>query len=244
MYMEDYFDAVEGVFRAIRQTQRKSIEKAARAVAASLAKKGVVAVMDTGHMLRHEAFMRAGGLLALTPFQYELHLDNPISHRPDNGTAADAAGREARLIDLALDSSKMTRGDVIILNSNSGRTANVIETALQCRKRGIKTIGIASVAQMEGCEAAHPSGKKLLDVADIFVDNCGPFGDAAVDVKKNEKMCPMSGLAATYILWAIQADAVDCLQEEGVNPTIYRSVHVGSHAFVEKQQAIYRKKGI
>jgi uncharacterized phosphosugar-binding protein len=97
---------------------------------------------------------------------------------------------------------------------------------------------------MAKCDAAHPSGKKLFDVADICIDNCGPHGDAAVEVKDNERMCPMSGLAATYIFWAIHAEVVERLQARGINPTIFRSVHVSGPAYVEMQRAEFLEKGI
>lgn len=244
MYLEMYFQAVDGVFAEIRETQTDAIRKAAAAVADSLSKKGALLVMDTGHMLRYEAFFRAGGLLAVAPFSYELTLDNPIDQRTVDRSKAYLADVEKRTAAVALDQSKMQRGDVLIINSNSGRTPNVIEVAMQCKDRGIATIGISSREQMQRCEAAHPSGKKLFDVADICIDTCGPFGDAAVPVKDNEPMCPMSGLAATYVYWAIHAEAVERLQEMGVNPTIFRSVHVSGHDFIEEQRKRFLERGI
>ena len=97
---------------------------------------------------------------------------------------------------------------------------------------------------MKGCPAAHVSGKKLFDVADICIDNCGPFGDASIEVKDNEKMCPVSGMAATYVLWAVQAEAVERLQARGVNPTIFRSVHVSGHEYIDEQRKAFMERGV
>lgn len=243
-YLDNFFTAADNVFERIRTTQRGAIEDAAEAVAASLANGGAWCVMDTGHMLKHEAFNRAGGLMTIAPFSYALNVENPLEHREEAHTEAELAELESRTAALALDRSRLRSGDVLIINSNSGRTANVIETALQCRERGIVTIGMSSSAQMRGCDAAHPSGMKLFDVADIALDNCAPFGDAAVEVKDNEKMCPMSGLAGTYCLWAVHAEAVERLQARGVNPAIFRSVHVSGGGFVEEQRKKFREKGI
>ena len=243
-YLDDFFAAVSGVFEKIRTTQGSAIESAAEAVAVSLAGGGAVCVMDTGHMLKHEAFNRAGGLMALAPFSYALDVENPLTQRTEAQTEAENAEFEARLVALALDRSLLASGDVLIINSNSGRTPNVIETALQCRERGIVTIGISSSEQMRGCIAAHPSGKKLFDVVDIALDNCAPFGDAAVEVKDNEKMCPMSGMAGAYCLWAVHAEAVERLQMRGINPTIFRSVHVSGGGFVEEQRKKFLERGL
>ncbi len=243
-YLENYFEAASGTFEAIRTTQRGAIEEAAEAVAKSLATKGALLVMDTGHMLRYEAFYRAGGLMAIAPFSYSLEIDNPVDQRQVERSSEETAALETRTVALALDQSKVKAGDIMILNSNSGRTSNVIELALQCKERSVTTIGIASKAQMTGCDVAHVSGHKLFDVADICVDNCAPFGDAALEVKDNEKMCPMSGMAGTYCLWAIQAEAVERLQARGVNPTIFRSVHVSGPEYIEKQREQFLKNGI
>lgn len=244
MYLDAYFEAVEAAFAAIRSTQRDAIGKAAEAVANSLAHRGGWFIMDTGHMLRYEAFNRAGGLVALGPFSYGFSVESPLAHR----TAAPSPDQEndfnVRTVALALDKGGLRQGDVLLINSNSGRTPNVIETALQCRQRGIVTIGVSSGAQMRGCDAAHPSGKKLFDVVDVVIDTCGPLGDAAVEVRDNEKMCPISGLGGTYVLWAIQAEAVERLQARGVNPTIYCSVHVGGPERVDALRRQFAETGV
>lgn len=243
-YLDTYFDVVEDVFARIRSTQRDAMVRAADLIAERLAHQGALAVMDTGHMLRHEAFTRAGGMVTIAPFSYALHVECPLEQRTDTRTPDQTADIESRMAALALDNSKLKRGDVLIINSNSGRTSNVIEVALQCTLRGITTIAICSSEQMKNCPAAHPSGKKLSDVADICIDNCGPHGDAAVPVRDNEKMCPMSGLAAAYIFWAIHAETVQRLQARGINPTIFRSVHVGGPGSLEKQRKEFLERGI
>lgn len=244
MYVDDYFEAVESLLWRIRTTQIEAIKLAAEAIADSLANKGVLAVMDTGHMLRHEAFFRAGGMVAIVPFSYSLNVECPVDQRQVESSAEEQGEVEARKAALALDSSKLKNGDVLIINSNSGRTINVIEVALQCKDRGIRIIGISSVEQMLGCPAAHRSGKKLFDVADICIDNCGPHGDAMLEVKDNEKICPGSGLGATYVFWSIHAEVVERLQEKGINPTIFRSVHVSGREYVDKQRQEFLEKGI
>lgn len=244
MYLDEYFDAVSTCLARVRETQRGAIERAAEALANALAEKGVLAVMDTGHLLKYESMYRAGGLLAIAPFAYELTVENETLHRKVTRSAEELVALEARKVALAFDQSNLRRGDVLIINSNSGRTPNVIEAALAARERGITTIGLASRAQLEGCTAAHPNGKKLFDVVDIAIDNGSPFGDGAVAVKDNEKMCPLSGIASAFVLWAIQAHAVELLQARGINPSIYRSNHVSGQAFVDQQRAAFAERGI
>jgi uncharacterized phosphosugar-binding protein len=244
MYLDDYFGAVEETLERIRTTQLGAIRRAAEMVAQSLAKRGTLHIMDTGHMLKHEAFFRAGGMMAIVPFSYELKIENPADQRKIDRDAATLADIEAKTVAVALDSSKVKAGDVILINSNSGRTSNVIEVALQCRGRGVHTIGLVSTDQMNQCTASHPSGKKLGEVVDLLLDNCGPYGDAAVEVRDNEKMCPMSGIAGAYIFWAIHAETVELLQAQNVNPTIFRSVHVSGIEYIDKQREKFMNEGI
>jgi uncharacterized phosphosugar-binding protein len=97
---------------------------------------------------------------------------------------------------------------------------------------------------MDACAAGHRSGQKLDAVVDVFIDCGGPVGDAAVPVPDNEAMCPMSGLAAAYVFWAVHAAVVERLQARGIQPTIYRSVHTGSEAFMLGQEQAFRERGI
>lgn len=243
MYFDDFFTSLESTLHFIRTEQAANIKKAAGIVADSLAQQGLLAVMDTGHMLKYEALNRAGGLMAISPFDYELRVENDAIQRESARSAQEEAEIEARKVALALDASNMRAGDVLFINSNSGRTPNVIETAHRARERGIRTVGIASQQQMTHCEAAHPSGKKLFDVVEIAIDNGAPHGDAAVEVRDNEKMCPISGISAATVLWAIQAEAVELLQARGVNPSIYRSVHVSGFDYLNHQRETFQKRG-
>jgi len=240
MYLDTYFDNLQARLARLRESQRANIEAAGALVAEALAGKGIWAVMDTGHLLQHEAHIRAGGLLALTPFAYELKIEDENESRAPRGDQE----LELKKTRLALEASRLRAGDVLLINSNSGRTANVIEAALHCRTLGVRTIGLASSEQMQKCAASHPCGKKLHDTVDVAIDNGAPYGDACVPVEGNEAMCPLSGILSACVLWAIQADAVTRLEARGIRPGIYRSVHLSGQEFVDEQKRIYRERGV
>ena len=244
MYLDQYFKVIEGLMAKIQHTQREHIEKAAGLVAESLAQQGGWFIMDTEHLLQWEAVSRAGGMVGITPFSYELNVRSELGHRNDPLPPGKAAALESQTVHLALEKSKLKKGDVLLINSNAGSAINVIAVALQAQERGIHTIGLASKLQMDHCEAEHPSKRKLDQVTECFIDNCSGVGDAVIPVTDNERMCPLSGLGSCYIFWAIHAHAVKLLEEKGVKPTIYRSVHTGSMDFVLEQEATYRERGI
>ncbi|MCL4692066.1 MAG: SIS domain-containing protein, partial [Candidatus Hydrogenedentes bacterium] len=97
MYLDMYFEQVEKSFRRIRETQLRAIKEAAGAVAQSLVNRGALLIMDTGHMLRYEAFFRAGGMMAVAPFSYELKLDNPVDQRKAERSGEEQAELERQL---------------------------------------------------------------------------------------------------------------------------------------------------
>src|ERR1700704_680629 len=68
--------------------------------------------------------------------------------------------------------------DVLIVISTSGIREVIIEMAEGARQRGLKVIAVLSRAHCEQARPAHSSGKKLIDVADVILDNGAPVGDS------------------------------------------------------------------
>src|ERR687885_2597029 len=68
--------------------------------------------------------------------------------------------------------------DVMVVISTSGIREVIVEMAEGARRRGLPVIGVLSRAHCEQARPAHPSGKKLLDVADVVLDNGAPVGDS------------------------------------------------------------------
>lgn len=244
-YLDTYLEAVRGLGEHIAKSERGNIEAAARLVADALSRKGAWAIFDTGHMLAHEARLRAGGLLALTPFHFAFQLDEDILHRSGHILSpGEEVAYQRKLLELAFEQSKLQAGDVLLINSNSGRTINVIEAARVARELGIHTIGLASRAQLEKCSAAHPEGLKLYDVVALGIDNGAPFGDAAVVREDGSTMCPLSGIASAWVLWAIQAEAVALLEASGITPSVYQSVHTVGQDAVDALRSAFSQQGI
>ena len=75
-------------------------------------------------------------------------------------------------------------------------------------------------------EATHPSGKKLLDVVDIVIDNGAPFGDACVECPGfDHKILPISGVSMIIAGWLIMGTCAEILGKEGNPPTMFESVN-------------------
>jgi uncharacterized phosphosugar-binding protein len=228
MLAHKYADAVHEVVQKIEVTQMANIVRAAEAVAGSLARGGAFWVHSLGHGGERELTGRAGGLMATRVFSFGFHVDSPIADclrdrpRPESvGTASDL---DLEAIRLAVRSSEMRPGDVLMLASVSGRNREPIELALAARSIGVTVIGLTSLAYTAQVQSAHPSGKRLYEVADIVIDNCAPYGDACIELlDPPHKALPISGIAHTTIGWMICGEVIEKLQTLGKPAHVYMS---------------------
>src|SRR5262249_61769090 len=61
--------------------------------------------------------------------------------------------------------------DAFIVISTSGIRPVIVEMAMGARRRGMPVIAVCSRMHCEQSTPAHSSGKKLIDVADVVIDN-------------------------------------------------------------------------
>ena len=242
MLISDYFDAITSRIAEIRARESDKMMQVARLCADSIAQGGVIHIHDTGHMLNSELVHRAGGLALLTPFSFNLNVTSPNSFREKAGSAPNVT---AETIALALKRSNIKPGDVLFVGSVSGKSENVVELAARAREMGMKVVAITSFEYSGKLESQHPSGKRLLEVADIAIDNHAPYGDAMLEVAGLDvKACPASGIAAACIMWAVTAGIIEALLERGIAPTVFRSVNApGGPEDVKARQERYRERG-
>jgi len=242
MLISDYFDAIASRIAEIRDRESGKIAEAVRVCADSIARKGVIHIHDTGHMLNSELIHRAGGLALLTPFSFNLNVSNPNIFREKAGPATNLT---PETIALALRRSNIKPGDVLFVGSVSGKSENAVELAVQAKGMGVTVIALTSLEYSSQLESQHPSGKRLFEAADIAIDNHAPYGDAMLDVPGlDARACPASGIAAACIMWAVTAGIIENLLERGIAPTVFRSVNgPGGPEDVKARQERYRELG-
>ena len=96
-----------------------------------------------------------------------------------------------------------TSQDLLIIFSNSGVNAVPVETAMAAKELGMMVVAVVAVNYAAQAQPG-PLGKKLMDVADIVIDNQGPPGDALVEVgERGLRVGPLSTIAGAFILNAI-----------------------------------------
>ena len=241
MLINQYFDALQTVIAKIA-ADTEPVQKAAKVCSDVLAQGGVIHVFDSGHMLSSELINRAGGLVALSQLSFSLNIINPVKSR-------EAAGDDKTLsfgfIEHIFETNQLRRGDVLFVGSVSGKTANVVELAIQAHAHGLKVIAITALSYSPKLLSEHPSGLHLYEVADMVLDNHAPYGDAMLEVDGLDyPVCPASGLGAAAVLWAVVAGIIENMLGQGLKPTVFPSVNrPDGKTLVGQVETEVRRKG-
>src|SRR6266545_5822978 len=173
----EFFDHALVLLEKLKRTESAAIQQAADLCADRIARGGLIFLFGNGHsrMLCEEMTPRQGcfpGFVALI----ELALSNHAAIVGANGLRAPLYLENYEgYAEQILRSFRFGRDDAFIVISTSGIRPVVVEVAMGAQQRGLPVIAILSKAHCEQAEAAHSSGKKLTDCADIVIDNqCPP----------------------------------------------------------------------
>src|SRR5437660_10000365 len=151
--------------------QRAALDRAATLCTEAIARDGLVHLFGCGHsrMLCEEMTPRQGcfvGWHTIVELGLTFHnlIVGPNGLRQSLHLEKTPGYAEQILRNFAFGPS-----DVMIVISTSGIREVIIEMAEAAKKRGLKVIGVVSLAHCEQARPAHPSGKKMLDVADVVL---------------------------------------------------------------------------
>jgi len=186
--------------------QIPEIKAAAKLIFDSVTSGGNIYTFGAGHAqaLAMEFSSRAGGLAI---FQ-SMHLQDIREVRRD--AFWDLRDSEPERIPenglKVLDHHKVKNNDVVIIASQSGRNGAIVEMALECKKRGIKVIGLSSSKHSKSVDSRHPSALMLGDVVDLSLDNGSVIGDAVAELPDGKSICSASTVCFALIAQAINAE--------------------------------------
>lgn len=214
------FEGMEKTLKKIQETQVPNIEKAAQLIADSVMNDGIIHAFGAGHsnLLAEEISFRAGTIV-------------PINHIIDISVAGTVNVVKSAYVErlegigsAIFDHVRPGPKDVFIVISNSGRNAAPVEIARDAQKNGNKVIALTSITYSKSQPSRHPSGKLLLDYADIILDNCGVEGDICVKHPDMvQGLAPTSTVAGAFILHSVMAQAVFIMKDAGYEPPVFMS---------------------
>src|SRR5437879_11455660 len=104
----------------------------------------------------------------------------------------------------------------MIVISTSGIREVIVEMAEGAKRRGLPVIGVVSRAHCEQAKPAHASGKKLLDVADVILDNGAPIGDTMLTLPTGQKTGPFSTVGGAMLMNMLRCEVAQRLVECGI----------------------------
>ena len=230
--------SAEETLRRVAETQREAIERAAEVFADAIAADALVHVFGSGHsrMNTEEMFPRIGSFPGFHPI-VELALTNHHHVVGPNGLRqamflerVDGFGR------VVLQQIKLHPGDAFLIFSSTGINGVVIEIALYARKMGLPVVAVTSFDHSRATPSRHPSGRKLMEIADIAIDNCSPAGDAATEIEGLPyRVGPVSSIGAIAVVNALKAATAEKLVARGRPPVVLTSPHFVGHAEGEEQ---------
>jgi uncharacterized phosphosugar-binding protein len=204
-----YLDAFEVVLGRARSANLETLPAAARLVADVVARDGLVYVFGSGHsqLVALDLNNRAG---SLAPVQ--------VIFDPTWGVSEMIEGYGPTL----LADAGFTPRDCLIVISNSGNNAAQIEVAMAARKAGTPVVAVTAVAISKASRPRHSSGKRLLDLGDIVLDNGGVGSDVAVAVG-DVNVGATSTLVAAALLHEVIVEAVIALAAGGLDVPVIRA---------------------
>ncbi len=240
-----YLQSIRKLLDHLETTQSGAIREAGALVATVLLGDGVVYCYEIGHSNQNDFLDRAGGLAAVRPFTFSFTVTDPVPECRKNRPGAREVARDLEMVRLAVMTSNLRAGDVLLLGSVSGKNRVPVELAKTCREIGVKVIAFTAMAYTSKVESLHPSGKRLFEVADVVIDVGAPYGDAAVKIEGLEiNALPVSGAGAIIAGWAVWETAIEKMIAAGKAPTVFQSVNrAGGMEFYKKMKEQYEARG-
>lgn len=234
---EFYFNTVVDIFKKIKEESENSIDKAATLMSEVILDDKLVHIIGPGghsNMAAMELLWRAGGLA-------------PINAILDPGIALVNGAKHSNIMERTpgytksvLDSYDIKEGEVMIVANSYGINSMTIDSVLEAKARGLKTIGVTSTSFADYVPkdhpARHPSGKNLYEIVDIFVNTYLPLGDAIVKFDNFEqKIAPTSTLCNSFTLNLMVIKTVEKILEKGGVPPVWMSANMPGGDETNKQ---------
>jgi uncharacterized phosphosugar-binding protein len=219
-----YMDNVKRVLDEVKSTQMDAMRDASQLISnATLAGNNIFAFgCSHAGLVTLELYYRTGGMATINPVRAPgLNLDVDPATMTSRMERLEGYGR------VIIDALPLSRGDVIIIHSVSGRNTVTVDAALRARERGAKVIALTNLNTSKTVSSRHPSGKNLYEAADLVIDNCGARGDASLTIPGvPEKVAPTSTAIGAAILNAIVAQAVYNVVAAGGVPPVFVSANL------------------
>lgn len=219
----EYLEGVQQILRRIGEMQKEALEQTSELLFSTFQKGGSIYIFGASHagILAEEMYCRAGGMMVANPvFNPTLMLNT----RPFFVTSE--MERLEGFGGIILRNSPVRAGDVLLIHSVSGRNSVAIDMAMAARELGATIVAITNLTYSRQLTSRHSSGKKLYELANVVLDNCGEYGDASVAIGASGlKAGPTSTVAGATIINMLAVEFGHRCAQAGIEPPIYESAN-------------------
>jgi uncharacterized phosphosugar-binding protein len=221
-----YLDALGPIMAKVSEQIDGPVQQAADLIVASLLAGGVVQAFGSGHSeaLAMEIAGRAGGLVPTN--RIALRDVVLLGGESPDVLSSEHLERDPSIAHRLYDLANVSAADIFVIASNSGVNGSIVELAQIVKERGHRLVVITSFTQTAGVDSRHPSGTKLVDHADVALDNGAPYGDAVLSLPGGGTVCAVSSITGALVAQLVGAEVVRRLMEAGETPPVYLSANV------------------
>ena len=242
--LTQYSQTIARLLEQIRSTQAEAIDRAAGVLCAAIREDRRIHVLGTGahsQLAVEEVLWRAGCLAAWNPI---LDPGTSLLHGAKRSVSFERMPGYGVGV-LNANGVGASRGEVMILVNAYGIDPMSLDVALECRRRGVFTIGVTSPAYGKATPAdsplRHPGGSDLYREVDLLIDSQVPLGDAVVQVPGfDQAVGAVSTLCSCFVMNALVAATVEKLVESGCEPPVFMSANLpGGDAYNARWEEKY-----
>jgi uncharacterized phosphosugar-binding protein len=238
-----YFAAASDRLQTLQRTQLPRIQAAAQVCADSIREGGLVFLFGCGHsrFLCDEMAPRQGCFVGFVPIAHTALSTYTDVVGPNGLRPTLFLERYEGYAEHIFEGYQFGPHDVLIVISTSGIRPVPIEMAQHAKRRGLKVIAIVSEQHCRSAAPAHSSGQKLIDVAEIVLDNCCPPGDCIVELDGLDwRTGPLSTVTGAMIINMLRCETAELLLAAGFQPTMFPSHQLtGNHGAEEQIERFY-----
>ena len=240
--MDVFYDNLLVLLDTLEKEQTENIKKAAEILAETTKNNGIIHVFGSGHSVGFSLEMqnRIGSLANVHKIETSDFVLKGKLTLEDFKDPVNIFERRPGMAEKLFDLYNVQNEDCFIIISNSGINGVVIDMAICAKERGNKVIVVTSWQHTSAEDSRHPSGKKLYQLGDVVIDNCGPRGDALIETGKLEKICSVSSITGACIAQTLECETVRILKEQGLEaPILYDETLEGAKEHNDLLRAKY-----
>lgn len=228
--LQAYQACITELLDKIISTQQAEIQQAARRLSHAIQEDRRIHILGTGahsQLAVEEVLWRAGGLAAWNPI---LDPGTSLVHGAKRSVSFERLPGYGVGV-LNANQVGSTPDETMILINAYGIDPMSLDVALECRRRGVYTIGVTSPAYGRATPAdspiRHPSQKNLFEEVDLLIDSQVPLGDAVGQVPGfAQAVGSSSSLCSCFVMNLLVIATVQELWQNGVEPPVFMSANL------------------